>query len=229
MPTRRPRIVTVRLAVVALVLGALLAVVGVPVAAVAMQHQGRSGPWAGLASPVFGVAEHFHRQGHMVVWARRDFATGTVWEASSGPEEAGWLLAMALATPNAQSVDRDARPPALQTPLDGDEHLVEWWCVGWPLEAATGVERWQPGGIARASALWKPVAVGQAWVVPLRPRWLGLLGNTLFYALLVLTPVVLVRWWRVRRRTKRNQCIACGYELGAGVTVCPECGLAGEG
>jgi predicted amidophosphoribosyltransferase len=51
----------------------------------------------------------------------------------------------------------------------------------------------------------------------------------MFYTLLVLAPVVLWRWLRLRRRAKRKLCLGCGYELGAGVGVCPECGLAGEG
>jgi hypothetical protein len=62
--------------------------------------------------------------------------------------------------------------------------------------------------------------------LPLRPIWPGLLANTFFYAAIMLGVLVGLRAWRTRRRLARGRCVACGYELGEGVAVCPECGLA---
>lgn len=57
------------------------------------------------------------------------------------------------------------------------------------------------------------------------PLWPGLLGNTAMYAALIAVPWLLLRRRRLNHRRKRNQCLACGYELGTGVERCPECGL----
>lgn len=229
MPAARPRVLTPRLTVVALVLVIVLSVMSVPLASVAMHYQAQRIPRPGSTTPVFALAEYFNRDGHLIVVARRDFATGTVWEACSGPEgDAAWLFAMALATPNAQRVEHDARPRSIRTPLDGEEHIAVLRRAGWPLEVAEGIERWLPDGTGVDTSLWKPVVFGQTWVVPLGPVWGGLLANALFYATLLLSPFVLWRWWRMRRRETSGRCVACGYKLGSGVIRCPECGLAVE-
>lgn len=55
------------------------------------------------------------------------------------------------------------------------------------------------------------------------PVWFGLAVNSAFYGFMVwlalFGTLALVR----RRRRKRGQCDACGYDL-AGLTLCPECG-----
>lgn len=226
MATRKLRMVTVRMAVVALVVGAVLTVVNVPVAAVVMQHQSRIVPPLGSSAPMFSMAEYFQRDGHLVVVRRRDFWGGTILEATSGPEGTMWLLGMAAAIPSAQLVDRDARPRAIRTPLDGHEHAAELWRAGWPLESACGVEKWSPGGRGhRVAGLLKAPAFGHVWTVPYWPAWWGLLGNTLFYAAIALAVLVFVRHRKRSRRRAAGKCVACGYELGGGVGTCPECGL----
>lgn len=66
-------------------------------------------------------------------------------------------------------------------------------------------------------------------LLPIRPLWLGLIGNTFLYALILwLTvwlalcqiPHTLCR--AARRRTHR--CLACGYNLFHAGATCPECG-----
>ncbi|MBX3405156.1 MAG: hypothetical protein KF869_00205 [Phycisphaeraceae bacterium] len=74
----------------------------------------------------------------------------------------------------------------------------------------------------------QPATVGDAHcrIIPLRPAWPGLLGNTFIFAaawLLVLLAVpMLVR----ARRRRRGLCPACAYDLRAtpAGSPCPECG-----
>lgn len=61
-------------------------------------------------------------------------------------------------------------------------------------------------------------------VFPRVPLWSGLILNTLFYAALIIGPVVPVRLLRRARRRRRNRCVACRYDMAGGGTVCPECG-----
>jgi hypothetical protein len=63
------------------------------------------------------------------------------------------------------------------------------------------------------------------WAIPVRPLWPGLLGNIVVYAAGVLLLLTLPRWWRRYVRRWEGRCAACGYELGEGVSTCPECGL----
>jgi hypothetical protein len=79
------------------------------------------------------------------------------------------------------------------------------------------------------AGVWERTAFGRDWFIPYLPLWPGLLGNTLFYAVLVLTPLVLLRWRTLRGRARRGLCVGCGYEPGEGVSACPECGLARAG
>jgi len=65
--------------------------------------------------------------------------------------------------------------------------------------------------------------------VPLHPIWIGLLGDTLFYAIvwvgLWATLVIPRRFIREVARFRRGTCIQCGYDLGYDfVNGCPECG-----
>ncbi len=57
--------------------------------------------------------------------------------------------------------------------------------------------------------------------LPLRPIWLGFIGNTLFYAGLLCLPFVVRRFVRVRR----GLCPKCVYPIGESA-VCSECGKA---
>lgn len=60
-------------------------------------------------------------------------------------------------------------------------------------------------------------------LVPTRPRWLGFMLNTLFYAAVLYIPFVSFAASKRRWRIRRGLCPACAYEL-AGLTTCPECG-----
>lgn len=74
-----------------------------------------------------------------------------------------------------------------------------------------------------------PFTVGpNNWVdppLPLRPVWLGLVLDTAFYAVLWWVGLALLRKARRGRRTRRELCPACGYNLrGNYLGGCSECG-----
>ncbi|OAB63693.1 hypothetical protein AY599_28120 [Leptolyngbya valderiana BDU 20041] len=104
--------------------------------------------------------------------------------------------------------------------------------VGWRVqEFATGqlIPNSSPqaaGPYRRAWLASDDPAYGYAdWAIPVRPLWPGLLGNIVVYAAGVLLLLTLPRWWRRYVRRWEGRCAACGYELGEGVSTCPECGL----
>ena len=133
----------------------------------------------------------------------------------------------------------DLRPPFARAETTTRSRSVHCLRAGWPLLAAEGrhVHSFAGQGAGRkVEAEWivRASSGTDMSFVPLRPIPLGVLANTLFYATPTPTPtptlilLATVRLgliaWRTRRRTKRGRCPACGYELGEGVAVCPECG-----
>jgi len=63
-------------------------------------------------------------------------------------------------------------------------------------------------------------------VLPLRPLWLGLIGNMLFYSAFWFLLLSIPALYRTLRRRK-GCCAKCGYNLkGIGSANCPECGAA---
>lgn len=60
---------------------------------------------------------------------------------------------------------------------------------------------------------------------PYAPHWPGLLINTIFYAMLALIAMSVLRAFRHARRMRRGRCPVCRYELGFDFRAgCPECG-----
>lgn len=230
MVPRRSHILTVPMVATSLVLGLLSAVASVPVGAIVVNHQARFVPQLGTNWPTFALAEYFKRDGHVVLVLRQEFLTGTTWESSVSPESSTLTLHRVAGTLNAKLVQRDSRPAAVRAPLNGREHTRYAISTGWPFEAAVGTRGWSMGGPAvQRSGLATVRVFGRWWSVPYHPRWPGLLGNTLFYGAIALA---ILAWWRARRNRRRASagcCIACGYEPGEGVAICPECGLAQEG
>ena len=109
-----------------------------------------------------------------------------------------------------------------------------WSGAGWPLRAfrcASGnmytpdAKGWMIGGTRGHRVMWKQ---GRPILMPMEPVWLGLVGNTLFYALLLFvlwhSPSVIRRLVRHRR----GQCLNCGYDRRGHepASPCPECGVA---
>lgn len=206
--SRSHRIVTVRMLVVSVVVGVVLAALSVPYGTLVREAGFRG--W---------------RVGMLPGWQRgAGLGPGSDLFGSGGQ----WV-----AWPPSHEVD----PTSLTSPVDiapetlphaarrrvrnGHERFDVLWS-GYPFKCALG---WSDRDGGRAWLVeWTQVR-HRTIVTPLRPMWAGLLGNTLVYAALVLAPWSGVRLVRTRRRRARGRCVACGYELGEGVAVCPECGL----
>ncbi|MGD1914649.1 MAG: hypothetical protein ACFCBV_00460 [Phycisphaerales bacterium] len=219
MAKARYRILTWRMVVAALLVGVVLAVVSVPVAAVIVDLHARSGPKRTLAL-------HRVQDGHFIVILCDVGPTGTIWDTSAEPEPALSLRRAAELISTKASKD-DPRPQIIRLEPDDTWTDATLYRVGWPLESAYCVSlRSQGTNVVSDRGFVIVQAFGRRWVIPRLPLWPGLLANILFYTTLALTPVVLLRWRRTRRRIKHGLCVACGYELGRDVEVCPECGLA---
>lgn len=140
----------------------------------------------------------------------RERTLDVAWEVS-----AGWPMRCVRAV-------RNAGPAEFALPGEFVRGGVAAMAVEWP--APTSAVR---GARGIAIGAW-PVG-GLAAVVPVRPMPVGLLVNTVVFALLwsvALLPLVALRALRRWRRAGRNRCVACGYRregLPDG-TLCAECG-----
>ncbi len=84
------------------------------------------------------------------------------------------------------------------------------------------------GGFRGTTAITTPKGNSPA-PVPLRPIWIGLLGDTIFYGVIWFgfwaTLVIPRRFVREVARFRGGACIQCGYDLGYDfIRGCPECG-----
>ena len=100
-----------------------------------------------------------------------------------------------------------------------------WYCAaGWPLQCFEG-----QSGLASPRTVWiaprsmRRSAGVYSSIVPLRPRWLPLFGNTFLYGALVWVAISGVPWAIRRRRKRRGLCPHCAYPLGTS-DLCVECG-----
>ena len=96
--------------------------------------------------------------------------------------------------------------------------------MGWPLPVLERVQMWWPWDDTKWATTSEPdPALQLAWSgVILNPI---LFGVTLWLVLIV--PFVVFFGLRKRRRSKRNECIKCGYPRGSSDT-CSECGFKFE-
>ena len=107
---------------------------------------------------------------------------------------------------------------------------------GWPVVALWHGHQWivaDIGGTLYQSDVWGGFDLGPPpqdptgfpRVLPYRPIWLGMLINTLFYAILLYLAIAGSGALRRLIRLKRGRCPRCGYDLrGALQAGCPECG-----
>ncbi|MFI4882112.1 MAG: hypothetical protein ACIAQU_05960 [Phycisphaerales bacterium JB064] len=224
MDARPHRIVTRRMLVVSVVVGVVLAVVSVPVAAIAghVQQAVQSGfpdpDWEG----------DIDRGDHVEMISRWRWIGQRMWATQWCPRplEPAWQRQLSGWIEPAD----DPRPAFARRPYQGDAQAVYTHSFGWPWHGGIGRATTQ-----RSPAGWSPFHYEGLVEVPfrsttvrfpLRPIWSGLLANTLFYTAITLGLLVGVRAPRIWHRRARGRCVACGYELGDGVGVCPECGLA---
>lgn len=219
-PARRPRIVTARMVVVAMVGGVVGAVVSVVVCAVVWELRGVRMVEADLLAC-------WHADGHTVLVSRYDYVGVTYWDVVSAPDADESLLRAGMAEPRMRRVERVVWPASVRTPLDGEHHGRSSHRYGWPRRAAERTDRWDAKAVRRVVRGTRTAhAFGRDWAIPTLPMWPGLLGNTAFFGVMVLASYVLLRWRKLYRRAKRGLCLACAYRLGEGVKACPECGLA---
>lgn len=224
---RHPRVITWRLVVVSLVVGVVLAVGSVPVGVFVTDL-----PWA--TTTFTNRVDWYVYDAKMLVHRQSQAATFDSWSWTIEPDglHSGWSPPADFSTPI--WVDVDPRPERAASWLDAKGGGVFTVTAGWPMRAAYGELRtsdaWLDGSRASSEqvdvGIWYPRVFGRYFNLPYLPLWVGLLGNALFYVLVVLVPVVLLRWHKLRRRARRGLCLACAYELGEGVEACPECGLA---
>jgi len=213
------RIVTRRVLLLSLVLGLVLAVASVPVAAVVLVFlpPGNAEPEIG-----FDVVE---RQPVLIRVHR--YPTAAVWMAESMP------LAPQIDAADAElnfgpgySPGVSAIPEMSGMAVLPDGHM---WVAraGWPMHAATAFKIEGPPQAATGVVGGLAMTVrGDYIVVPYVPLARGAIANTVFYAALTFVVIAGLGLVRTRQRRARGQCLACGYKLDDGMCECPECGLA---
>ena len=219
-PPSRPRVITWRLVAVSLVVGVVLGVATVPVGAA----YARSG--AGAASGSGGI-DRFAHQAEQSLYQRRRGNAWTRWGCTRFSSPGGQMIMDYAQDRGLTPLWRCPLPQRARELPAGAWQRVEVLYAGWPWRTSYGMaERLSARYPTASVGLWRFTAFGVDWALPYLPFWPGLLGNTLFYGMLVLPLPALSRWRTLRRRAKRGLCLACAYELGEGVDACPECGLA---
>lgn len=226
-PERSPpkhRIITPRVLVVSVMMGVVLAVLSVPVAAIVSRvHQTVQGGF-----PAADWQGDIDRADHVELIARHDWVGQRMWGTHWAPKplDPAWQHSLSAWV----APDDDPRPAFAGRHYPGFEQGVYVFSFGWPFHGGTGrtVMQRPPSGTPSLHDEQLVLVTFRSTFVrfPLRPIWPGLAANAAFYTAFTLGLLSAVRWWRARRRPKQGQCVACRYELGAGVTVCPECGLA---
>ena len=119
---------------------------------------------------------------------------------------------------------------ALPMPVNPDDRCVHVYMAGWPSSCLQGEKTSFASVRTRVSLAPPPAFIGLFGVkprreLPLRPKWPGLVVNTLFYCAVfwLAVPGPLAARRLIRRR--RGCCPRCGYDTAhATHDVCPECG-----
>lgn len=202
--------------VVSLVVGVVLAVGSVPYGTLVAELRLRNPPskWVGdrLPGPTRSMG---------VAW----FETRHPMYTEVGPEylaEVPLFLDSSSVLPSFEPAPDGVVPGAAIEAAKRDDDWLDVYWSGFPFRAAVG---WWSFPGPSDNLIRRTYGHTRAWAIPLRPIWPGLLGNVAFYTALVLVPSAGVRFFRMRRRRARGRCVACNYELGEGISVCPECGL----
>lgn len=126
-------------------------------------------------------------------------------------------------------------------PRDGESSSVWLKLAGWPMRSlyceltaensrTANAHTWTAVGgfvIGNATAPgwadWPPLLPR---IVPYRPVWVGLLANTVFFAVLLGAVWYLPGWILAERRARAGLCRVCAYDLRGSPAggACPECG-----
>jgi hypothetical protein len=236
MAGRRHRIVSRGVVVKSLIVGLVLAITSVPVTAVVaslvqharqQQQQQRQQTQTPPPAPDYvwiSTPESF------VGFYRTGVPGGVVWSSlAMEPKPPGVVLADGYTVIDAAD---DPRPVFARPDYPGYMRGYSYTACGWPLRAAEGRFVINSGpspatSVSRHERMYEVGFAGMSAEIPLRPIWLGLVGNTFFYGAVAFVPLVAWRWRRTRRRRRKNRCVSCGYQLDshAQESMCPECGL----
>jgi hypothetical protein len=189
--------------------------------------------------------------GHMgeKQWARSVEASSTYASGRGGG--AGGAIDPTLLAPAWARLDRVSREFEAQL-VNRDRRLVD--ARGWPLVALSSEMELSPGnptppqssllvssgtltisgasapfGSGSTIAISTPSAPGVRPTLPWRPIWVGVIGDTVLFAvawaviwLMLTDPRQFVR---DLARVRRGACVQCGYDLGYDfIRGCPECG-----
>ena len=174
-----------------------------------------------------------------VAWAFAIWCGSVVYDAQL---TASWAKRLQQ---EGKSLDQALRGPGLDLVFirqEQPEPYIHLYRAGWPLRAMEG-EAWR----ATTGNMQFSSAVGVFWgvdlhaervrgaakvrttssqrILPLRPAWLGFLGNTVLYAVVAMGMIACASLVRRTYRGWRGRCAACGYDLRGDLERgCPECG-----
>lgn len=211
-----PRILGWRLLLGGAIAGFVLAIASVPAAAFVAQQ------WFGFFGDLIPTPVGYRsaaNEGHVVMRYRSPGMHAWVWHRVD-PAETRW--------PIPDEIGRDPSPWWAAGFDAREEPQVQTMAAGWPLLAARHVTAYDDAstGPGQTRGEYNTRILGRSRLIPTEPVWLGLAGNTIFYAGATIALVVLVRVLRRARRRRGNRCVGCGYDLSGGGSVCPECGCA---
>ncbi len=217
---RHPRVITWRLVVVSLVVGVVLAVGSVPGTLIADYLIGPPPPMSRSPEPLIFDGEMYR------VHDRRTPTSTFMFVVMEDYGLADAEIAQ-LIEDGVRVGEADPRPRGIRALMDTHGGTAFRLSRGWPLRSAYCLDWFaSKDNQSLTRGAWNLSMSGRDWKIPFLPLWPGLLGNAMLYTLVVLVSRVLLRWYTLRRRARRGLCQACAYELGEGVTACPECGLA---
>lgn len=227
-----------RAAAACLLIGLVLSVLSVPVAALVSQRWGAfaSGssmvgemhriPDAGGDDGVYFLTEH-QRPTATTGGTTTGGGRGVLMRLRASTRAAPSYAQQFLEGPNElEPHATDPRPAFLRSPPPEGYATVEALSAGWPWHAAYGLRYRSRGAPTIENGLIALPLGGSSAMLPWRPIWRGLAGNTPVYAALVLAGWAAFGLVRSARRRKRGACAACGYPLDEGMHRCPECGEA---
>lgn len=105
----------------------------------------------------------------------------------------------------------------------------DYMSAGWPFRCFEGRHRpSEPGADTNAITIRTvqshPLQTDYSYGLPIGLQLIPLLGNFIFYALIILVPILSLRHLKFVYRRKHARCIACSYQLLESQATCPECG-----
>ena len=225
-----------RVAVWCLIIGLVLSIASLPVAAIASQLGKAHGPQSTTTLNFYRADDGTAYQISERFWtdpsqSRLHQPSLMRFQQSEAVPQPGVFTGPgpSLMVTNPRFSIYDPRLPRLRSSPASGYDMVEGYSAGWPMHVAYSIAHLQaPPGTGRREHGLLRLGIrghwGAALVFPALPIWTGLIGNTLIYG-----GALALAWWlligrRKLQRISRDQCGACGYTLDAGMSRCPECG-----